>query len=184
VHPELAQRLKCDGTPALRAEIARIVPLYEGIQHLREAGDQVQYGGPHLCPGGVCPTEDGRARFVPARLPQLDLPAGHFLLSTRRGKQFNSMVHEQRDALNGARRDSVLISRADAAGLGVDEGEQVIVWNERGELRGRIQVAPILPGNIQVHWPEGNVLLDRARRSPIARVPDYNALVQIRRVKG
>jgi molybdopterin-dependent oxidoreductase alpha subunit len=178
--PELAEQLRYGGTPELREEIARVVPLYEGVQHLKEAGDQLQYGGPHLCPGGVCPTPDGRARFVPARLPRLELPEGHFLLSTRRGKQFNSMVHEQRDALNGARRDSVLISRADAEALGVGDGAAVVVWNERGELRGRVAIAPILPGNIQVHWPEGNVLLDRDRRSPVAHVPDYNALVRIR----
>jgi molybdopterin-dependent oxidoreductase alpha subunit len=178
--PELGGRLRCSGTAELRAEIARVVPHYDGIQHLRQAGDQFQYGGPHLCPGGVCPTPDGRARFLPARLPALERPAGQLLLSTRRGKQFNSMVHEQRDALNGARRDAVMLSRVDIERLGLAEGDAVVVWNERGELHGRVRLAPILPGNVQVHWPEGNVLLDRARRSPTAGVPDYNALVRVR----
>ncbi|MFO7168732.1 MAG: FdhF/YdeP family oxidoreductase [Chloroflexota bacterium] len=181
--PELAAKLRVAGTPELREEIARVVPMYDGIQHLRRAGDQFQYGGPHLCPGGVCPTPDGRARFVPVRLPRRELPDGHFVLSTRRGKQFNSMIHEQRDAITGARRDAVLISRADAERLGLADGEPVVVWNERGQLSGRVAIAPILPGNVQVHWPEGNVLLDHARRSPVAHVPDYNAVVRIRKAE-
>src|SRR5262249_2319730 len=51
VRPELADRLTFSGTQAIREEIARVVPMYEGIQHLQETGDQVQYGGPHLCAG-------------------------------------------------------------------------------------------------------------------------------------
>ncbi|MGH2950641.1 MAG: molybdopterin-dependent oxidoreductase, partial [Solirubrobacterales bacterium] len=47
--PELAGRLGFDGTAAIRDEIARVVPLYRGIEELSEAGDSFQYGGPHLC---------------------------------------------------------------------------------------------------------------------------------------
>jgi hypothetical protein len=35
------------------------------------------------------------------------------------------------------------------------------------------------PGNLEVHWPEGNVLIDRRRRSPQAGIPDYNAVVRV-----
>ena len=51
VKPELADRLTFTGTQAIREEIARVVPMYDGIQHLRKTGDQVQYGGEHLCAG-------------------------------------------------------------------------------------------------------------------------------------
>jgi len=40
-------------------------------------------------------------------------------------------------------------------------------------------LAPIKPGNLQVHWREGNVLLDRNKRSPEVEIPDYNALVRL-----
>jgi hypothetical protein len=60
---------------------------------------------------------DGKARFSVVPLPKVDPPEGMFLATTRRGKQFNSMVHERRDALTGALREAVLISRPDAERL-------------------------------------------------------------------
>ena len=46
VRPELEESLSCDGTAELRREIARVVPLYSGIEDLRDGGDSFQYGGP------------------------------------------------------------------------------------------------------------------------------------------
>ena len=88
------------------------------------------------------------------------------------------MVQERGDAITGAARDSVLISAADAARLGLSEGAPVILRNDHGELRCSVFTAPIAPGNVQVHWPEGNVLIGH-RRSAEADVPDYNARVEI-----
>ena len=42
-----------------------------------ETGDQVQWGGRHLCAGGVFPTADGRARFSPLIPVGADVPDGH-----------------------------------------------------------------------------------------------------------
>ena len=53
-----------------------------------------------------------------------------------------------------------------------------------GKLTGRVRLAPIKPGNLQVHWPEGNVLLDHHRRSCEAGVPDYYARVTLHRLNG
>ena len=114
VRPELAERLHYQGTAAIRADIARAIPAYDGIQHLAKFGDQFQYGGPHLCAGWRFPTPDGKAHFSVVRLPSLDQPEGTFRVATRRGKQFNSMVHEQVDPSNQAVREAVLVSRADA----------------------------------------------------------------------
>ena len=44
-------------------------------------------------------------------------------------------------------------------------------------------LAPIAPGNLQVHWPEGNVLIGE-RRSPEAEIPDYNARVEVLSLAG
>lgn len=179
VRPEWADRLRFESTAAIRGEIARSVPFYDGIQYLTNAGDQVQYGGPHLCAGWKFPTPDGKAHFSVVPLPRVDVPEGMFLLATRRGKQFNSMVHEKRDALTGAARDAVLISRDDADRLGLRDGDPVVLRSETGEFRGRACIAPVQPGTLQVHWPEGNALIDRRKRSPQAGIPDYNAMVRI-----
>ena len=45
-------------------------------------------------------------------------PQGSFLLSTRRGKQFNTMVHMSKDPLTGASRDALFIAASDASALG------------------------------------------------------------------
>jgi len=169
-----------ESTTAIRQEIAQIIPQYAGIQHLKEAGDQFQYGGSHLCFGWNFPTPDGKARFAALSPFQRELPEGCFLVATRRGKQFNSMVQERKDSITGAMREAVLMSQVDAEQLGLKDGDAVILKNELGELKGRVYLAPIKPGNLQVHWPEGNVLLDKNKRS-LEGVPDYNALVRLER---
>lgn len=179
VKPELKEALAVATTAEIREEIADVVPLYGEIRHLRRKGDQFQYGGPHLCADWKFPTPDGKAHFHRVPLPRRDVPDGWFLASTRRGKQFNSMVHARTDMLNGAAREAVLMSAHDARELGLREGDAVVLRNERGEMRGRVLLAPLKPGNLQVHWPEGNVLLDRDRRSPETHVPDFNALVRV-----
>jgi molybdopterin-dependent oxidoreductase alpha subunit len=179
VRPELEQQLSYAGTAELREEIARIVPFYAGIEELQDGGDSFQYGGPLLCDGQEFPTPDGRASFLPVSIPDPQPSNGLFRLSTRRGKQFNSMVQAGRDALTGARREAVLISAPDAERLNLVQGDAIVLRSPSGELRGRVEVAPIAPGNLQVHWPEGNALIGDDRRSPEARIPDYNTLVTV-----
>jgi predicted molibdopterin-dependent oxidoreductase YjgC len=181
VRPEVADQIRYAGTEQIREDIAAAVPMYEGIEQLRRYGDSFQYGGPHLCEGWRFPTEDGRAHFSVVSPPPLVRPDGSFVVATRRGKQFNSMVHERRDALTGAGRDAVLINPVDADRLGLSDGDEVRLRSAAGTLTGRVLRAPLTPGNLQVHWPEGEVLLDRARRSPEARMPDYNAVVTVER---
>jgi anaerobic selenocysteine-containing dehydrogenase len=166
---------------AIRAEIANAIPTYDGIQKLRSKGDAFQYGGPRLCEGGVFPMPDGRAVFTPVALPDADIPAGFFLLSTRRGKQFNSMIHGDVDFLLGARRSDVLMSAEDAKALGVADREPVLISNDVGSYRGPVRIAPIRPQNVQIYWPEGNVLIRRGIVDPKCEMPDYNALVRIER---
>lgn len=179
--PDAKELIHFDDTASIRAEIARAIPMYEGVRHLLRKGDAIQYGGPRLCEGGEFPTPDGKARFTVLALPDADIPEGQFLLSTRRGRQFNSMVQGEFDALLGARREDLLISREDAEALRVEEGDEVLVSNELGSLRRRIRLAPIRPKNVQVYWPEANVLIRRGIVDPECEMPDYNALVRIER---
>ncbi len=182
---DVAQRVKPDlelkfpSIQAMREEIARVVPMYAGIEKLAHHGDSVQYGGRRLLEGGQFETPDAKGRFSTLRLEETVVPDGMFRLSTRRGKQFNSMVHANKDGLNGATRDAVLISSSDAVKLGLSEGQAVTVRSSSGAYTGRVFVARVKPGNLQVHWPEGNGLLDAHKRSPESHVPDYNALVTL-----
>ncbi|MEH2014557.1 FdhF/YdeP family oxidoreductase [Nostoc sp.] len=181
VQPDLADKLAFTDTAAIRQEIAQVVPQYAGIQHLQQAGDQFQYGGSHLCFGWNFPTADGKAHFGVLLPRQRELPEGYFLVATRRGKQFNSMVQERKDAITGAMREAVLMNAADAAQLGLKDSDRVILKNDLGELFCQVYIAPIQSGNLQVHWPEGNVLLDKSKRS-LEGVPDYNAIVQLEKI--
>jgi len=181
-HPERAHHLGCENGPAIRAEIARIVPAYDGIQHLHDAGDQFQYGGPHLCADFRFPTADGKAHFAAVPLPNLDRPTGVFKLSTRRGKQFNTLIYSPTDPLTGAARDTVLMNPDDAAQLHLANGDRVRLANALGHMDAVVQLAPIARGNLQVHWPEANVLIARGVVDATGLVPDYNANVRIERI--
>lgn len=181
VRPDLADAFRWSTNQALRAEIARVVPAYAGIEDLADTGDQVQWGGRHLCEGGEFPTDDGRGRFTPLAPAPDDLPAGAFRVATRRGKQFNSMVHGAVDPLTGAARDAVYIDAADAAALGAGEGSPVRLTSSTGTMDGRLKVVRLPRRSLQVHWPEGNALIPggSAHREPHSKVPDYNAVVTL-----
>ena len=176
--PERASKtFAWNDTQAIRDEIERVCPTYKGIAGLRKKGDSFQYGGRRLLEDRFL-TADGKGHFTAVELPQEKLPAGRFLLSTRRGKQFNSMVLGEKDPLTGARRDAIFMSAEDAQGLGVRNGDRISLCNELGELQGRVKIDRIKPGCLQAHWPEANVLIP-AGRLDASGVPDYNASVEV-----
>ncbi|MBX3026565.1 FdhF/YdeP family oxidoreductase [bacterium] len=181
VDPQRAELLGCDSGAAIREEIARVVPLYQGIQQLRSAGESFQYGGPHLAPGGRFPTADGRARLIPVPLPAAERPPGTFVVSSRRGKQFNTLIYAEVDPLTGAARDAVLMHPDDAAALHLRGGDRIALVSDHGRFAGRVHLAPIARGNLQVHWPESNPLLARGVVDALGGVPDYLAVVRIER---
>ena len=169
-------------TRDIRAEIDRLCPAYRGIGQLRKKGDQVQYGGPRLL-SETFPTPDGKGHFSVLDLPRDEAAPGRFLLSTRRGKQFNSIVHAERDPLNGASRRDVLMSPDDARRLSLADGAAIILRNELGEFHGRVKLDRIKPGCLQAHWPEVNAIVPAGRLDP-SGVPDYNAEVEVVAVEG
>jgi molybdopterin-dependent oxidoreductase alpha subunit len=184
VRPDRSPQLTYASTQQLREEIAQVVPAYDGIQHLHKTGDQFQAGGRHLCENWVFPTADGKAHFFPVRLPKHEIPEGTFFVSTRRGKQFNSMVHAEKDAITGAVRNAVFMNAKDAAELQLAEGDAVTLRNDNGAYTGRVKIVEIARHNLQVMWPEGNVLLHRQKRSPESGVPDFNAYVTVERAEA
>jgi len=164
-------------TQDIRDEIDRICPTYSGIGKLHEKGDNFQYGGTRLLTDRFL-TPDGRGHFSAVDLPEEQLPEGQFLLTTRRGKQFNSIIHSDMDPITGARRDEVLMSAEDAVRLGLRHGDAIVLRNAHGEFRGRVKTDRIKPGCLQAHWPEINVLIPAGRLDP-SGVPDYNAMVEV-----
>jgi molybdopterin-dependent oxidoreductase alpha subunit len=177
--PERAAQVGLEDAAAIRREIDRAVPLYAGIAGLSRQGDQVQWGGRRLYADGRFATSDGRAHFAPVALRGLALAPGRFFVSTRRGKQFNSMVQRDVDPLTGAGRDEILIGDADLAATGLAPGAAVVLRSATGTFSGRLRLAPIRTGNLEVHWPEGNALLAGAPHDPESLEPDYNAVVTI-----
>ncbi len=181
-YPDRAGLLGCETAQAMREEIAKVVPFYDGIQHLRKTGDAVQYGGPHLCANGRFQTADGKAHFRAVNLPKLNKTPGLFEVSSRRGKQFNTLIYAEVDPLTGAARDAVFMNPDDAASMHLRNEDRVALVNDLGRLEGRVFFAPIARGNLQVHWPEGNVLLRRGLVDTLGGVPDYNAQVRVERL--
>jgi len=181
-YPERAPLLGCETGWKMREEIARVVPFYDGVQHLRKTGDAFQYGGPHLCAGGNFPTADGRGHFQNVPLPNRHRGPGVFHVSTRRGKQFNTLIYAEVDPLNNAPRDAILMSAEDAAALHLANGDRIALVNQLGRYEGRVHCAPIAPGNLQVHWPEGNTIIRRGVVDAHGGVPDYNAHVRVEKL--
>ncbi|MFN0067869.1 MAG: molybdopterin-dependent oxidoreductase [Limisphaerales bacterium] len=191
--PGRAHLLGCESGQQVREEIARIVPFYAGCETLTKTGDAIQWGGERLCDGGTFATPDGKAHFKAVALPPIaergfrtaespDRAASaipHFHVSTRRGKQFNTLIYDEVDPLTGAPRDAVFMAHEDAARLHLARGDRVALLNRTGRYEGTVFPAPLAPGNLQVHWPEGNVLLARGVVDPVGGVPDYNATVQV-----
>ncbi len=178
-HPERAHLAGLEDAAAIRAEIATAVPLYAGIEQLTRKGDQFQWGGRVLYEDGRFATADGKAHFACAPLRSRLAEPGTFAVSTRRGKQFNSMVQREVDPLTGFDRHDILISNGDLGHLGMSSGTSVRLRSEAGTFEGTLRAAPIRDGNLEVHWPEGNTLLSGTLRDPDSLEPDYNATVTI-----
>lgn len=166
-----------ESTQDIRDEVDRTCPTYKGIAKMRKKGDSFQYGGRRLLVDKFL-TPDGKGHFSELSLPEERVPEGRFLLSTRRGKQFNSILLSDNDPLTSARRDDIMMSGEDAKRLGLQHGDAITLRNELGEYRGRVFIDRIKPGCLQAHWPEVNVIIPGGRLDP-SGVPDYNATVEV-----
>ncbi|MGO4889061.1 FdhF/YdeP family oxidoreductase [Anaerobacillus sp. MEB173] len=179
VKPETADLVSFRNAQEIRNEIAVANPNYDGIQHLKKQGDVFQWGGAWLCEDGVCPTPDGKANLIAVDIPNLNKKPGDFYITSRRGKQFNSMVYSEVDPFNRSERYDVLIHSEDARELSISEGEGIVVYNQFGVFQGRAKFVSIARGNLGVHFPEGNFLLPKGRYDKYAGIPDYNISVKV-----
>jgi len=72
----------------------------------------------------------------------------------------------------------------DAADLHLTNRDRVALVNDLGRFEGKVFLAPISRGNLQVHWPEGNVLIRRGLVDSLGGVPDYNAQVRVEKLRS
>ncbi|KKI91523.1 formate dehydrogenase [Bacillus sp. SA1-12] len=158
----------------IRKEIAKANHHYDGIQSLAKQGDVFQWGGAWLCEDGICPTPDGKGQLLPIKLPEHRKSEGHFHVTTRRGKQFNSMIYHDKDPFNAADRYDILINRIDAGRLDIKNGDMIVIYNQYGSFQGRAKLEQIKPGNIAVYWPEGNAIIPKGVYETFAKIPEYN----------
>lgn len=63
--------------------------------------------------------------------------------------------------------------------LGMANGAPVQLRNQLGTYDGTVFISPVAPGNLQIHWPEGNVILPGGVTDPTSGVPDYNTMVTV-----
>ncbi len=177
--PQLRDQLDYQDSQEIRDEMERTMPVYQGIASLRKAGDWVQWGGRHLCSDGFPNMPDGKARFTALEPPDIRPPAGRFLLTTRRGKQFNSIIIKEIDHLQGGRdRNDLFMNAADISAQGLHADQQVIVRSEHGEWKAVVRPMNIQPGVVQAYWPECNPVI-ALRWDPRSEEPDYNAVVEV-----
>ncbi|GGG21188.1 FdhF/YdeP family oxidoreductase [Paenibacillus abyssi] len=181
---DAAELLHFGDAAAVRREIAKAAPNYDGIQHLSKRGDVFQWGGAWLCEDGECPTPDGRGQLLAIESPNRYRPEGQFHVTTRRGKQFNSMVYSDIDPFNGAGRQDVLINEQDARKLGLTDGDEIVLHNKHGVFYGYARTNDVAAGNLEVFWPEGNVLLPKGVYEPHAGIPEYNTAVTMEKAEA
>ena len=179
--PELKDALLLGSSQAIRDEMAKVMPVYNRINELQSEGDEWQWGGSQLCVNGdFSGMPEGLAQFHIPEVPNTTLPDGWYKMTTRRGKQFNSMVFADADTLQGGKqRDDVFLSHEDAHKIGVHDGSAIELRNEMGTFNGVARVIEMASGALQTYWPESNILIER-KYDEASGEPDYNCLVQVR----
>src|SRR4030095_14586631 len=136
-------------TQAIREEMARVIPIYQGIEKLHKEGEQLQWGGPYLYKGGSTAMPGNRALFSVLDPPDHRAEGSKFYLATRLGKQFNSMTFGTTDRpLGTERRDIIFISAEDAERLGFEDGAMATLRSDIGAMNGIIRIAPVKSGTL------------------------------------
>ncbi|MBI2409319.1 MAG: formate dehydrogenase subunit alpha [Gemmatimonadetes bacterium] len=173
-------------------EIAKVTPTLRGVTHarLREHRGGLQYPVPDATHMGTAflfadefPTPDGRATLVPVEyLPPAELPDAEYPFFLNTGRQ---MYHWHTGTMT--RRSTALDSRestptvelnpADAASLGVADGEEVLVTSRRAQIRIAVRVSERVARHqvfVPMHYREAAAnLLTNPALDPHAHIPEF-----------
>ena len=143
----------------------------------RETGDAVQWGGSRLCDGWSVPDARRPGALHAGRAPATSAssPRDSSVLSTRRGKQFNTMVHAERDPLTGAdaRRAVHGAERRRRARRSPTERR----WScapSTASSRRACTSRRSRPATCRCSSPRATCCCRPGRRDPASGVPDYN----------
>ncbi len=172
-------------------EIATVTPSWRGISHARlDGGPGLQYPVPDAEHGGTAflfddgfPTADGRAVFIPVEyLPPAELPDEQFPFVLNTGRQmyhWHTGTMTRRSVALDARESTptVEIGPADAAELGVRDGDEVLVTSRRNRIRIAVRVSDRVAHHqvfIPMHYREAAAnLLTNPVLDPYAGIPEF-----------
>ncbi len=173
-----------NNTQQIREMMERTIPDYRGIAKLKNAHDQMQWGGPFLFADHFPAMPEGRAVFDLVTPREKKLAEGELLLSTRRGfGQWNSQhrIGVKKDSFTGAdTRDAVLIHPADAVSRRLVNGSAILLTSSIGSVRGVCRLDDrVLPGHVHAFWPIANELIPSGVYDEPSGEPDYNVPVTI-----
>jgi len=173
-------------------EIARVTPSWRGVSHkrLQEHRNGLQYPVPDAQHMGTdflfesrFPTPDGKATLVPVEyLPPAELPDAEYPFFLNTGRQ---MYHWHTGSMT--RRSTALDAREsgpivelhpmDAAEMGVQDGDEVLVTSRRAQIRISARLSPRVARHqvfVPMHYREAAAnLLTNPALDPYAHIPEF-----------
>jgi predicted molibdopterin-dependent oxidoreductase YjgC len=172
-------------------EIASVTPSWRGITHARldETGglqypvDHATHPGTAFLFGDRFPTADGKATLVPVEfLPPAELPDDEFPFWMNTGRQLyhwhtGTMTRRSLGLDSREPVPTVEISPADAAAMGVHDGDAVRVTSRRNSIEIAVRVSPRVARHqvfVPMHYREAAAnLLTNPALDPYAHIPEF-----------
>ena len=173
-------------------EIARVTPTLRGVSHARllEHRHGLQYpihDAQHLGTAFLFddrfPTPDGRATMVPVEyLPPAELPDAEYPFFLNTGRQmyhWHTGTMTRRSTALDARESGPIVELhpADAAALGVQDGDEVLVTSRRAQIRISVRISSRVARHqvfVPMHYREAAAnLLTNPALDPYAHIPEF-----------
>ncbi len=172
-------------------EIARVTPNWRGVTHERLDGtgglqypvNDREHMGTDFLFADAFPTKDGKATFHPVEfLPPAELPDDDFPFLLNTGRQmyhWHTGTMTRRSFALDARESTPIVelNPADAAELGVADGETVQVASRRGSLLISVRLSERVARKqvfIPMHYREAAAnLLTNPALDPYAHIPEF-----------
>ena len=172
-------------------EIARVTPSWRGVSHARlDGGAGLQYPVPDSQHPGTSflfddkfPTQDGKANFHPVEfLPPAELPDDEYPFILNTGRQmyhWHTGTMTRRSFALDARESTptVELNPADAAELGVKDGDAVSIASRRGQIRIAVRISGRVARHqvfVPMHYREAAAnLLTNPALDPYAGIPEF-----------
>ena len=189
---------KYDSPAAIMAEAAAITPQYSGISHKRLENGGIQWPCPSADHPGTKILHQGKfsrglGKFMAVEsVPPAELTDAEYPLTLTTGRRLQhyhsgSMTHRVAGLNTLLPGERMEIHPADAAPLGLADGDMASITSRRGEVKVQVQLTDrIKPGVVFMtfHFPETAVnLLTIATLDPVAKIPEYKATaVRVQRV--